>query len=81
MIWTDDENIERGFDTMMSSKGKSCKNCFWAMKGETDWVTCGHHHDNFKINSLCGYWTAMDDEKVKLYFEKRRSDLKQKFGF
>lgn len=81
-IWTDDENLARGLDTMMNSKGKSCENCLWANKvsGNTGWITCGYHHHNFVNNSLCTYWTHPNSRRVKEYREKRKKELKKKLN-
>lgn len=83
MIWTEDENSFRAIDTMQEPKGKSCKNCQWGdanVKPEdrTDWTTCGHHHQNFKVTSLCAYWTNPNDPRLKLYHKKRKEELREK---
>ena len=83
MIWTSDENSLRELDTMTNPIGKSCANCHWGdaqvkKKDRTDWVTCGHHIQNFRANSLCAYWTKLNDSKVKAYFDQRYKDLKKK---
>ena len=79
MIWTKEEEEQRSFDNIANPKGKICMNCQWsnAEKGDTI-TTCGHHIQNFSVDSFCGYWTAKNDPKVKAYFEQRNKELKTK---
>jgi hypothetical protein len=85
MIWTEEENDLRTFDNMMNPDGKSCQNCQWGNGGmlegseeDKEWVTCGHHHENFKKEMMCAYWTDPKDPRLKAYFEKRRKEMKAK---
>ena len=83
MIWADKETFFRAMDTMLDPEGKSCANCQWGdakVKPEdrTDWTTCGHHHQNFKVNSLCSYWTNPNDPRLEIYFNRRKSELIKK---
>ena len=79
MIWTEEENEIRKFENMINSKGKNCANCQWSIYEKGDEMTiCGHHIENFSINSFCTYWTAKDDPKVKAYMDKRKRALKVK---
>jgi len=66
-------------DNMLNHKGKSCKNCNWSSyeKGH-EFITCGHHHQNFKANSFCAYWTNPKDEHLLSYKERRKKELKAK---
>ena len=80
MIWTEEENDMRTMDNLMDMKGKKCMNCQWsnADKGDTI-TTCGHHHENFSVNSFCGYWTSKSDPKVKAYRDKIKKEFKARF--
>lgn len=79
MIWTEDENAIRSVNLMINPKGKSCKNCHWSgyEKGD-EFITCGHLHENFKSNSLCGYHTNSNDPKLIAYQDRRRKELSLK---
>lgn len=79
MIWTEEEDDLRQFDTLTNYKGQTCRDCQWCNweKGKT-FFTCGHHIQNFTPDSYCGYFTSKDDPKVKAYFERRKKELREK---
>lgn len=74
-IWTEDENSIREIENLMYPKGKSCKNCQWsgAKKGDKT-ITCGHHIQNFSVNSFCAFWTNPKDPKLLEYFARRKKE-------
>lgn len=77
MIWTEEENDIRELENMINRKGKSCSNCNWGAGGDTGFVTCGHHLNNFTNDSFCSYWTNPDDPKLREYYDKMRDNLKK----
>lgn len=78
-IWTDEQNDIRELDNMLSPKGKYCKNCQWgtAEKG-MEFTTCGHHLQNFSVNSFCAYWTDPQDKYLLAYFGRRKAEIRKK---
>lgn len=79
-IWTEDENDERTFQNMVNHKDKSCLTCYWGMTDEiSDFVTCGHHHENFTKNSFCSFHTEKNDKNLKAYQQKRQTEFKAKY--
>lgn len=81
MIWTEEENEDRVMDNLMDMKGKKCMNCQWSNADKTDTITtCGHHIENFSVNSFCGYWTSKTDKKVKAYRDKCKEELRAKIN-
>ncbi len=83
MNWTEEENIDREMNTMLNPKGKSCANCNWGegniepKERDYEWTTCGHHHQNFKVDSLCAYWTDPNDPMLKIYLQKKYKKLRE----
>ena len=86
MIWTEEEKSDRAIETMLNPKGKSCFNCNWGEGSinpedkRSDWTTCGHHHQNFSVKSLCSYWTNPKDPRLKEYRERRREEIRIKYS-
>ena len=81
MIWTEDENSIREVNNMISrkEKGLTCKNCHWSgYENGDEYITCGHHHDNFISNGFCSYWTSSDDPKLLEWIEMRKKEVMQK---
>jgi hypothetical protein len=79
MIWTERENELRQIENIMNPEGKRCGNCQWSSAGKDEEITtCGHHIQNFSINSFCGYWTSPKDPNLLAYYDRRRKELKAK---
>lgn len=79
MIWTEEENDIRGLENMINRKGKSCGNCNWGACGDSEFVTCGHHLQNFTKTSFCDYWTDPSDPKLIAHNNKVRDELRKKY--
>jgi len=79
MIWTEEEDQLRQIDNLLDAKGKSCKGCNWSGYEEgNEFITCGHHLQNFTPGSFCAYWTDPNNPKLKAYWEKRKKELRAK---
>lgn len=80
-IWTEEEDEDRQIKNMINHEGKNCKNCYWSgyQKGE-EFITCGHHYENFKPISFCSYWTDPKDSSLLSYKESRKRELKLKLN-
>lgn len=82
-IWTEEENDKREIENMIDHKGKSCKTCAWSLwEKDQEFVTCGHHYENFRSTSFCAFWTNPKDPKLlqsmKESKERIRARLKAK---
>ena len=77
MIWTEEQNDKRQLENMLHPEGKSCKNCQWSnAEGKDVFTTCGHHIQNFSVNSFCAYWTDPNDKHLLDYFDKRKKEIR-----
>lgn len=82
-IYTEDEEMLRQLDNMIHSKGKSCKNCQWGNydpKEPSDFVTCGTHIQNFKVNSMCDAWIDPEDPNLLAYQKRRQEAVLKKLN-
>ncbi|NET30678.1 MAG: hypothetical protein F6K19_01570 [Cyanothece sp. SIO1E1] len=77
---TEEQEIEHTLMVMANPEGKSCGNCQWGGhgQGETGFITCGVHHENFTVNSLCTYWQDPNDPELLAYFEKRKEEVRKR---
>ena len=79
-MFTEEEETTRTLSNMFDHKGKSCKGCHWSgyEKGD-EFITCGHHIENFTQSSFCSYWTDPCDPRIKEYHTKRMEEINLKY--
>lgn len=78
---TKQEKIElrRFFEWSEDINNKTCKNCQWSNYNKGDeMITCGHHIQNFTVNSGCDAWTSPKDLDFLKDLEERTIKLKAK---
>lgn len=84
IMFTEEYNDNRHMDNLLNPKGKSCFSCQWGCQGDneskSEFITCGHHHENFSINSFCAFWTSPRDKELLRYKKEMRYYLKQKYS-
>ena len=78
VFWSEDKVMVRSVDNMINHNGRSCKNCFYGQGYDNDFTTCGLHHVNFRINSLCDNWVSLDDPEHKEYLERKKQQVLNK---
>lgn len=83
MEFTEEQNDDRAMDNMLNPEGKSCRNCQWGAAAYnndelSDFITCGTHHQNFLITSMCAYWTSTDDPILIRNKAERKKKLLEK---
>ena len=67
------------FEDIIKDKKCSCKNCQWSGYEKGDYaITCGHHIQNFSLESSCASWTDPQDKDMLEARAKRTKELKIK---